>query len=201
MPSRCFKSIRPLLRPHNCWICGSRFLTQEDLRFHVDSHEGNDPELFKCLQCNYRCKRWSSLKVGCLEMSTNILEDLSVQACAKRLVFVGAHVQSQGQQTLQVWGVWLLKCVQERCPSPLGGSQQGQASSTNNILCIKAITKWLVRLQIYFLLILQEKKDRDGKTSIAFSLEPCGTTLNTVLIAIVEPTCILTHFVHFSWCH
>ncbi|XP_056897704.1 zinc finger protein 335-like isoform X2 [Takifugu flavidus] len=60
--NRCFKSIRPLLRPHNCWICGSRFLTQEDLRFHVDSHEGNDPELFKCLQCNYRCKRWSSLK-------------------------------------------------------------------------------------------------------------------------------------------
>lgn len=86
LSSRCFKSIRPLLRPHNCWICGSRFLTQEDLRFHVDSHEGNDPELFKCLQCNYRCKRWSSLKVGCLEMSTNILADLSVQMCAKRLV-------------------------------------------------------------------------------------------------------------------
>ncbi|KAG7283873.1 hypothetical protein CRUP_034060 [Coryphaenoides rupestris] len=49
-------------KPHNCWICGSRFLSQEDLRFHVDSHEGNDPELFKCLQCNYHCKRWSSLK-------------------------------------------------------------------------------------------------------------------------------------------
>uniref|UniRef100_A0A3Q3VMS4 C2H2-type domain-containing protein n=1 Tax=Mola mola TaxID=94237 RepID=A0A3Q3VMS4_MOLML len=59
---RYYKSLKPLLRPHNCWICGSRFLTQEDLRFHVDSHEGNDPELFKCLQCNYRCKRWSSLK-------------------------------------------------------------------------------------------------------------------------------------------
>uniref|UniRef100_A0A3B4ZIS4 Zinc finger protein 335 n=1 Tax=Stegastes partitus TaxID=144197 RepID=A0A3B4ZIS4_9TELE len=57
-----YKSLKPLLRPHNCWICGSRFLTQEDLRFHVDSHEGNDPELFKCLQCNYHCKRWSSLK-------------------------------------------------------------------------------------------------------------------------------------------
>lgn len=63
--SRYYKSLKPLLRPHNCWICGSRFLTQEDLRFHVDSHEGNDPELFKCLQCNYRCKRWSSLKVSC----------------------------------------------------------------------------------------------------------------------------------------
>ncbi|XP_077438367.1 zinc finger protein 335-like isoform X2 [Vanacampus margaritifer] len=60
--SRYYKCIKPLLRPHNCWICGSRFLTQEDLRFHVDSHEGNEPELFKCLQCNYHCKRWSSLK-------------------------------------------------------------------------------------------------------------------------------------------
>ncbi|XP_045912253.1 zinc finger protein 335-like isoform X1 [Micropterus dolomieu] len=60
--NRYYKTLKPLLRPHNCWICGSRFLTQEDLRFHVDSHEGNDPELFKCLQCNYRCKRWSSLK-------------------------------------------------------------------------------------------------------------------------------------------
>lgn len=65
--SRYYKSLKPLLRPHNCWICGSRFLTQEDLRFHVDSHEGNDPELFKCLQCNYRCKRWSSLKVPVAE--------------------------------------------------------------------------------------------------------------------------------------
>uniref|UniRef100_A0A3P8UJ74 Zinc finger protein 335 n=1 Tax=Cynoglossus semilaevis TaxID=244447 RepID=A0A3P8UJ74_CYNSE len=71
-PSKCFlrkkyknryyKSLRPLQRPHNCWICGSRFLTQEDLRFHVNSHEGDDPELFKCRQCSYRCKRWSSLK-------------------------------------------------------------------------------------------------------------------------------------------
>ncbi|XP_076015457.1 zinc finger protein 335-like isoform X2 [Genypterus blacodes] len=60
--NRYYKSLKPLQRPHYCWICGSRFLTQEDLRFHVDSHEGNDPELFKCLQCNYRCKRWSSLK-------------------------------------------------------------------------------------------------------------------------------------------
>uniref|UniRef100_A0A3B5LBP2 Zinc finger protein 335 n=1 Tax=Xiphophorus couchianus TaxID=32473 RepID=A0A3B5LBP2_9TELE len=60
--NRYYKSLKPLLRPHNCWICGSRFLTQEDLRFHIDSHEGNDPELFKCLQCSYRCKRWSSLK-------------------------------------------------------------------------------------------------------------------------------------------
>uniref|UniRef100_A0AAY4BCI0 C2H2-type domain-containing protein n=1 Tax=Denticeps clupeoides TaxID=299321 RepID=A0AAY4BCI0_9TELE len=57
-----YKPIKPLLRPHNCWVCGSRFLSQEDLRFHMDSHEGNNPESFKCLQCNYRCKRWSSLK-------------------------------------------------------------------------------------------------------------------------------------------
>lgn len=62
--SRYYKTLKPLLRPHNCWICGSRFLSQEDLRFHVDSHEGNDPERFKCLQCNYRCKRWSSLKAS-----------------------------------------------------------------------------------------------------------------------------------------
>ncbi|XP_036387803.1 zinc finger protein 335 isoform X1 [Megalops cyprinoides] len=60
--NRYYKSLKPLLRPHNCRICGSRFLSQEDLRFHVDSHEGNDPEKFKCLQCSYRCKRWSSLK-------------------------------------------------------------------------------------------------------------------------------------------
>ncbi|XP_066499355.1 uncharacterized protein [Hoplias malabaricus] len=60
--NKYYKSLKPLLRPHNCWICGSRFLSQEDLKFHVDSHEGNDPECFKCLQCNYRCKRWSSLK-------------------------------------------------------------------------------------------------------------------------------------------
>ncbi|XP_057686379.1 zinc finger protein 335 isoform X2 [Corythoichthys intestinalis] len=60
--SRYYKSFKPLLRPHNCWICGSRFLTEDDLQFHVDSHEGNEPELFKCLQCNYHCKRWSSLK-------------------------------------------------------------------------------------------------------------------------------------------
>ncbi|XP_030639733.1 zinc finger protein 335-like [Chanos chanos] len=60
--NKYYKSLKPLLRPHNCWICGSRFLSQDDLRFHVDSHEGNDPERFKCLQCSYRCKRWSSLK-------------------------------------------------------------------------------------------------------------------------------------------
>uniref|UniRef100_A0A4W4G8V5 C2H2-type domain-containing protein n=1 Tax=Electrophorus electricus TaxID=8005 RepID=A0A4W4G8V5_ELEEL len=60
--NKYYKSLKPLLRPHNCWICGSRFLSQEDLRFHVDSHEGNDPERFKCLKCSYRCKRWSSLK-------------------------------------------------------------------------------------------------------------------------------------------
>ncbi|XP_007910520.2 zinc finger protein 335 [Callorhinchus milii] len=57
-----YRSSKPLMRPHHCRICGSRFLTQEDLRFHVDSHEGNDPERFKCLQCSYRSKRWSSLK-------------------------------------------------------------------------------------------------------------------------------------------
>ncbi|XP_047655797.1 zinc finger protein 335 isoform X4 [Tachysurus fulvidraco] len=60
--NKYYKTLKPLLRPHNCWICGSRFLSQEDLRFHVDSHEGNDPEHFKCQQCSYRCKRWSSLK-------------------------------------------------------------------------------------------------------------------------------------------
>ncbi|XP_058846679.1 zinc finger protein 335-like isoform X6 [Acipenser ruthenus] len=57
-----YRSHKPLLRPHHCRICGSRFLTQVDMRFHLDSHEGNDPEHFKCLQCSYRCKRWSSLK-------------------------------------------------------------------------------------------------------------------------------------------
>lgn len=60
--NKYYRSLKPLLRPHNCWICGSRFLSQEDLKFHVDSHEGNDPERYKCLQCSYRCKRWSSLK-------------------------------------------------------------------------------------------------------------------------------------------
>lgn len=42
------------------------------MRFHVDSHEGNDPELFKCRQCNYRSKRWSSLKVSGIKTNPNI---------------------------------------------------------------------------------------------------------------------------------
>ncbi|KAJ8260452.1 hypothetical protein GJAV_G00182340 [Gymnothorax javanicus] len=62
MNRKYYKSLKPLLRPHNCRICGSRFLSQEDLRFHVDSHEGSDPERFRCLQCSYSCRRWSSLK-------------------------------------------------------------------------------------------------------------------------------------------
>ncbi|NXX82665.1 ZN335 protein, partial [Urocolius indicus] len=57
-----YKSPKPLLRPFLCRICGSRFLTHDDLRFHVSSHEANDPQLFKCLQCSYRSRRWSSLK-------------------------------------------------------------------------------------------------------------------------------------------
>ncbi|XP_043946173.1 zinc finger protein 335 isoform X2 [Protopterus annectens] len=57
-----YRSKKPLLRPYHCRICGSRFLTNDDLRFHVNSHDGSDPQLFKCLQCSYRCRRWSSLK-------------------------------------------------------------------------------------------------------------------------------------------
>ncbi|NXI36167.1 ZN335 protein, partial [Galbula dea] len=57
-----YKSSRPLMRPYLCRICGSRFLTHDDLCFHVNSHEANDPQLFKCLQCSYRSRRWSSLK-------------------------------------------------------------------------------------------------------------------------------------------
>ncbi|XP_029468073.1 zinc finger protein 335 isoform X2 [Rhinatrema bivittatum] len=57
-----YKSNKPLLRPFLCKICGSRFLTHEDFNFHVSSHEGTNPQLFKCLQCNYHCRRWSSLK-------------------------------------------------------------------------------------------------------------------------------------------
>nr|XP_045012359.1 zinc finger protein 335 [Jaculus jaculus] len=57
-----YKSPKPLLRPYLCRICGSRFLSHEDLRFHVNSHEPGDPQLFKCLQCSYRARRWSSLK-------------------------------------------------------------------------------------------------------------------------------------------
>uniref|UniRef100_H3BDB9 Zinc finger protein 335 n=1 Tax=Latimeria chalumnae TaxID=7897 RepID=H3BDB9_LATCH len=57
-----YRTNKMLVRPYRCRICGSRFLGQEDLRFHVDSHEGNDPDRFKCLHCSYRCKRWSSLK-------------------------------------------------------------------------------------------------------------------------------------------
>jgi len=59
-----YKSPKPLMRPYLCRICGSRFLTHDDLRFHVNSHEANDPQLFKCLQCSYRSRRWSSLKVS-----------------------------------------------------------------------------------------------------------------------------------------
>ncbi|XP_030358473.1 zinc finger protein 335 isoform X9 [Strigops habroptila] len=57
-----YKSPKPLMRPYLCRICGSRFLTHDDLRFHVNSHEANNPQLFKCLQCSYRSRRWSSLK-------------------------------------------------------------------------------------------------------------------------------------------
>ncbi|XP_063028384.1 zinc finger protein 335 isoform X12 [Melospiza melodia melodia] len=57
-----YKSPKPLMRPYLCRICGSRFLTHDDLRFHVNSHEADDPQLFKCLQCSYRSRRWSSLK-------------------------------------------------------------------------------------------------------------------------------------------
>lgn len=54
------------MRPYLCRICGSRFLTPDDLHFHVNSHEAGDPQLFRCLQCSYRSRRWSSLKVGTL---------------------------------------------------------------------------------------------------------------------------------------
>ncbi|XP_053309751.1 zinc finger protein 335 [Spea bombifrons] len=53
---------KQLLRPFLCRVCGSRFLTHEDFTFHVGSHDGNDPQTFRCQQCNYRCRRWSSLK-------------------------------------------------------------------------------------------------------------------------------------------
>ncbi|KAM9296699.1 zinc finger protein 335 [Gastrophryne carolinensis] len=53
---------KPLLRPFICHVCGSRFLTQQDYTFHVNAHDGNDPQLFRCQQCNYQCRRWSSLK-------------------------------------------------------------------------------------------------------------------------------------------
>ncbi|XP_072259899.1 zinc finger protein 335 [Pyxicephalus adspersus] len=60
---RCYKPpSKPLLRPFMCRICGSRFLTQEDYSFHVNSHDGSDPQTFRCQQCNYQCRRWSSLK-------------------------------------------------------------------------------------------------------------------------------------------
>ncbi|OCT62771.1 zinc finger protein 335 [Xenopus laevis] len=51
-----------LLRPFICRICGSSFLTHDDFTFHVMSHVGNDPQAFRCQQCNYQCRRWSSLK-------------------------------------------------------------------------------------------------------------------------------------------
>ncbi|XP_075702991.1 zinc finger protein 335 isoform X2 [Rhinoderma darwinii] len=53
---------KPLLRPFICRVCGSRFLTQEDYSFHVNSHDSNDPQMFRCQQCSYQCRRWSSLK-------------------------------------------------------------------------------------------------------------------------------------------
>lgn len=68
LPGRYYyKSPKPLLRPFLCRICGSRFLSHEDLRFHVNSHEAGDPQLFRCLQCSYRSRRWSSLKVRSIE--------------------------------------------------------------------------------------------------------------------------------------
>ncbi|XP_077315363.1 zinc finger protein 335 [Lithobates pipiens] len=60
---RCYKPpSKPLLRQFMCRVCGSRFLTQEDYTFHVNSHDSSDPQTFRCHQCNYQCRRWSSLK-------------------------------------------------------------------------------------------------------------------------------------------
>uniref|UniRef100_A0A8C4Q7N7 C2H2-type domain-containing protein n=1 Tax=Eptatretus burgeri TaxID=7764 RepID=A0A8C4Q7N7_EPTBU len=57
-----YRTGRPSSRPHFCRICGSRFLSADDLHFHVESHDTLHPEHFRCLQCPYRCRRWSSLK-------------------------------------------------------------------------------------------------------------------------------------------
>ncbi|XP_053544645.1 zinc finger protein 335 [Bombina bombina] len=54
-------STKRLLRPFLCRVCGSRFLTHEDFTFHVSSHDGSSQH-FRCQQCNYQCRRWSSLK-------------------------------------------------------------------------------------------------------------------------------------------
>ncbi|XP_056405965.1 zinc finger protein 335 isoform X3 [Hyla sarda] len=53
---------KPLLRPFICRVCGSRFLTQEDYSFHINAHDSSDPQMFRCQQCSYQCRRWSSLK-------------------------------------------------------------------------------------------------------------------------------------------
>lgn len=116
LPDRYYyKSPKPLLRPYLCRICGSRFLSLEDLRFHVNSHEAGDPQLFKCLQCSYRSRRWSSLKVCCPEGVTQ-QEGVELPMYCGRLAWKGYwdmgvcgglpqavdKVSSEGHLTLKV---------------------------------------------------------------------------------------------------
>lgn len=119
-----YKSPKPLMRPYLCWICGSRFLTHDDLRFHVNSHEANDPQLFKCLQCSYRSRRWSSLKVSAVHPTSH--EGSWSPGLTPALLLAGTHVQPCGQQALQVRGVQLHQRVQEGRHPALHGPQPGQ---------------------------------------------------------------------------
>ncbi|KAM6120697.1 LOW QUALITY PROTEIN: zinc finger protein 335 [Phoenicopterus ruber ruber] len=56
MGRRYYYKSQPLMRPYLCRICGSRFLTHDDLRFHVNSHEANRPAALQVLQCSYRSR-------------------------------------------------------------------------------------------------------------------------------------------------
>lgn len=119
-----YKSPKPLMRPYLCRICGSRFLTHDDLRFHVNSHEANDPQLFKCLQCSYRSRRWSSLKVSAVHPA--LRKGSWRPGLMPVLLLAGTHVQPRGQQALQVRGVQLRQRVQEGRHPALHGAQPGQ---------------------------------------------------------------------------
>lgn len=84
-----YKSPKPLLRPFLCRICGSRFLSHEDLRFHVNSHEAGDPQLFRCLQCSYRSRRWSSLKVRSMGGGGTGMEARAGEQCQDGVALTG----------------------------------------------------------------------------------------------------------------
>uniref|UniRef100_UPI00358F57A1 zinc finger protein 335 isoform X2 n=1 Tax=Myxine glutinosa TaxID=7769 RepID=UPI00358F57A1 len=97
-----YRSSRPSSRPYFCRICGSRFLSADDLHFHVESHDTVHPEHFRCLQCPYHCRRWSSLKEHMYNhegVKPHKCEECSYTSVYRKDVFRHAAVHSKDRKT------------------------------------------------------------------------------------------------------